>query len=51
MRGEIDIKFKWEIVEDLFWQLSLYNSYDSDPITADAENNDYGINTSLGWEF
>jgi len=51
IRGEFDISFKWEIIEDLFWQLSLYDSYDSDPIVVDAEKNDYGINTSLGWEF
>ena len=51
VRAEFDIKLKWEIVEDLFWQLSFYDSFDSDPVTADAEKNDYGINTSLGWEF
>ena len=51
VRAELDIKLKWEIVDDLFWQLSLYDSFDSDPITADAEKNDYGVNTSLGWEF
>ncbi len=51
VRAEVDITLKWEIVEDLFWQLSFYDSFDSDPITADAEKNDYGVNTSLGWEF
>lgn len=51
VRAEMDVRFKWEIVSDLFWQLSFYNSYDSDPAKVDAENNDYGINTSLGWEF
>jgi hypothetical protein len=42
VRGELDITFKWEMVEDLFWQLSLYDSYDS---------RDYGIVTSLGYDF
>ena len=51
VRAEFDIKLKWEIVADLFWQLSLYDSYDSDPVTAGAEKNDYGVNTSLGWDF
>ncbi len=51
IRAEFDIKLKWEIIEDLFWQLSFYDSYDSDPITDGAEKNDYGVNTSLGWEF
>lgn len=51
VRAEFDVKLKWEIVEDLFWQLSFYDSYDSDPVIVDAEKNDYGINMSLGWEF
>jgi len=51
VRAEFDIKLKWEIVEDLFWQLTFYDSFDSDPIVVDAEKNDYGVTTSLGWEF
>ena len=51
VRGELDIELKWEMIEDLFWQLSYYNSYDSDPATAGAEKNDYGVITSLGYKF
>lgn len=51
IRGEFDIKLKWEMVEDLFWQLSIYDSFDSDPVLQGAEKNDYGIITSLGWDF
>ena len=51
VRGEFDISLKWEIIEDLFWQLSFYESYDSDPVVVDAAKSDYGINTALGWEF
>ncbi len=51
VRAEFEIKLKWEMVEDLFWQLSFYDSFDSDPIVVDAEKNDYGIITSLGWDF
>ncbi len=51
VRGEFDISLKWEMVEDLFWELSFYDSFDSDPVLQDAENNDYGIITSLGWDF
>lgn len=51
VRGEFDITLKWEIIHDLFWQLSFYDSYDSDPGTAGAETNDYGITTSLGYDF
>jgi hypothetical protein len=51
VRGEFDISLKWEMIEDLFWELSFYDSYDSDPVVEGAEKNDFGISTSLGWEF
>ena len=53
VRAELEISLKWEMIEDLFWQLSFYDSYDSDPSSPDpdVENNDYGVSTSLGWEF
>ncbi len=51
VRGEFDINLKWEMIEDLFWELRFYDSYDSDPVVLGAEKNDYGIVTSLGWEF
>ena len=51
VRGEFDIKLKWEMIEDLFWELSFYDSYDSDPVVVGAEKNDYGITTSLGYDF
>ena len=51
VRAEFDIRFRWEIVNDLFWQLTFYDSFDSDPVVVDAEKNDYGVTTSLGWSF
>jgi len=51
VRAELDVSMKWEMVEDLFWQLEFYDSYDSDPVVPGAEDNDYGVITSLGWEF
>ena len=51
IRSEYDISLKWELSEDLFWQLSIYDSYDNKPIIPGAPKNDYGVNTSLGWEF
>ena len=51
VRGELDIKLKWEMIEDLFWQLEFYESYDSRPVAAGAEQNDYGVITSLGYDF
>jgi hypothetical protein len=50
-RGEFEIKLKWEIVEDLFWSLSLSDKYDSKVGPAEGEKNDYSIITSIGWDF
>ena len=50
-RGEFEMKFKWEIIEDLFWALTIADSYDSKAELTGGENNDYSIITSLGWEF
>ena len=47
VRAEFDITLRWELVEDLFWRLEVYDSYDSDPISLEAEKNDYGIVTGL----
>lgn len=51
LRGEFDLSMKWEIVHDLFWEISLYTSYDNKPVVDGAETNDYGITTSVGYDF
>jgi len=52
-RGEFEIELKWEIIEDLFWSLSISDSYDSkvDESAGEGEKNDYSIITSVGWNF
>ena len=40
-----------ELVEDLFWGFSIYESYDSDPVGEGARNNDLAITASLGWTY
>ena len=51
VRSELDITLKWEVYEDLFWQLTFYNSYDNRPPTEDAANSDYGVITGVTLEF
>ena len=50
-RTDFDITLRQEIIEDFFWDLSFFHKYDSDVSDSDASNSDYGINTSLGFEF
>lgn len=49
-RAKTDLSFRRELIEDLFFEISLYHDYTSDPPT-DAEKEDYGITTSLGYSF
>lgn len=39
-----------EVVSGLFFEISLYNSYDNEP-AAGGTSNDWGIVTSLGYTF
>ena len=49
-RAESDLTLRREMIEDLFIDLSMYHSYQSNPPT-DAEKEDYGIVTSIGYSF
>ena len=51
LRSEFDITFRWEFIDDFFWSLSYYNSYDSRPKDPSASKTDYGVNTSVAWDF
>jgi len=51
VRAEFDVSLRWEIIHDLFWQIGVYDSYDSNPVVDGAETNDYGITTSVGYKF
>ncbi len=49
IRLNYDITLSWEIIIDLYWDLSGYYSYDNKP-TRNASSDDYGINTSFKYE-
>ncbi|MFT7287013.1 MAG: hypothetical protein ACI87W_001122 [Halieaceae bacterium] len=50
-RTQLDISLRWEVISDLFWDFSYYNTYDSDPPSDAASGSDRGVVTSLGWSF
>jgi len=50
VRLDFNTKVRIEIIKDLFWQLSLFDNYDSRPPEG-ARKNDFGINTGVGWSF
>ena len=45
------LRAKYEFVDDLYFELKVYGSYDSQPPLADSEQSDYGLTTSLGYSF
>jgi putative salt-induced outer membrane protein YdiY len=50
LRVNTNISLRNEIVRDLFWDLTFYSTYDNRPVQG-AENEDYGIVTSIGASF
>jgi hypothetical protein len=50
-RSELNISLTRDLIEDLTFDLSYYNSYDSEPPDVTASKTDYGIVTSLGYKF
>jgi hypothetical protein len=50
-RGNLDLNFKWELVEDFNWGMSIYYSFDSTPDATGASSSDYGVVATLGWSY
>ena len=46
VRGEGKLRSRYEIITDLFFEISLYGSYDSEPGEEANSNSDYGLVTS-----
>lgn len=51
VRAEADVTSRVEIVEDLFFDLTFYGSYDNEADPSAPSNSDYGVVTSLGYSF
>lgn len=49
VRADTDIRIRWELVEDLFWDITAYGSFDNR--AGDDQEFDYGITTGIGWEY
>lgn len=50
-RTDASISLRREIVSDFYLDLSLYQTYDTNPPDAEAEKSDYGLITSFGYSF
>lgn len=50
-RADFSTDLRLEFVEDFFWVFNIYANFDSDPISEDASNSDYGVVSSLAYKF
>jgi hypothetical protein len=50
VRIDTDADWKWDIVEDLYWQVSMTNNYDNRP-PSNGINNNLSVTSSVGWSF
>jgi len=51
VRVEFDSSLRREIVKDFYFNLTIFDSFDSDNPVKGAEKNDWGVITSIGWAF
>jgi len=51
VRTDASIQIRYEIIEDLFYRLSLNHTYDNEPQSVDATTVDWSFVTSLGYSF
>ena len=49
VRGDTDINFRWEIVKDLYLDITGFGTYDNK--AAEESSFDYGITTGIGWDY
>ena len=49
IRSSSDLRLRWELIKDLFFDINAYGSYDN---RSESNNGiDYGVATGLGWDF
>lgn len=51
LRLQLNAKARLELVKDLFWQISVFESFDGNPPSETSRRNDFGLTTSFGWSF
>ena len=51
VRANFDTALQWEMINDLKWGISFYSSYDNQPQSTEGSTSDYGVITTLTYEF
>ncbi len=51
IRSTIETSFRFELLRDLFWDLTAYGSFDNEPTADGSANSDYGFTSGIGYKF
>lgn len=51
VRGELNTALRWEVIGDLNLVFSFYGSWDNQPQSEVGSTSDYGVNTTLAYDF
>lgn len=51
VRSDGSVRLRWEIIDDLYWNMNAWGSYDNEANQVEGSEFDWGINTGLGWNF
>ena len=50
-RGDFNVRYRQELVNDMFWNLKYFYNFDTDPPPGAASDSDYGLITGLEYRF
>ena len=50
VRSDSNLRIRWEMIEDLYWDITAWASTDNKSENDDG-NVDYSITTGIGWEY
>lgn len=51
IRADTNARLRWEIISDLYWDVSAWGSFDNATIDVQGEDFDWGLTTGVGWDF
>lgn len=51
VRSDTNLRLRWELIEDLYWDVTAWASSDNRSNRGDGSSGDYAITTGIGWEY
>ena len=48
-RGNAQIRLSWELIDDLFWDVTTWVTYDNQ--SRSGSDTDYGVTTGIAWTY